>query len=237
MAELLHGRDDAHRDTRTRTPPAEAGLARRVEVSPLARVCRQGEIVLRGASCPRCQVEKLERTRLRGTTTARGYGSAQRSAAEEARSPRRQRADAVCPLRRFHPSGHAVRPPRRRRPDAIPGPRACRLQSRRGWNAAEPRPNDLLHESEPERRMPVRREDVGASAGGQSWGMRQPAEGVAAVGRDVLPCSPPRSHFNSAASRERGRSQGRLVGPNCQGRRSGPTVQCPRPRTPRLSVE
>jgi hypothetical protein len=29
MAELRHGRDDAHRDTRTCTPTAETGLARR----------------------------------------------------------------------------------------------------------------------------------------------------------------------------------------------------------------
>ena len=79
MAELLHGRDDAHRDTRTCTSRAEAGLARRVDVSPLARVCRHGEVVPRGASCPRCQAEKLERTRRRGSTTARGYGGAHRA--------------------------------------------------------------------------------------------------------------------------------------------------------------
>jgi hypothetical protein len=54
-------------------------MSRRVDVSPLARVCRHGEVVPRGASCPRCQAEKLERSRLRGTTTARGYGSAHRT--------------------------------------------------------------------------------------------------------------------------------------------------------------
>jgi hypothetical protein len=48
-------------------------------VSPLARVCRHGEIVHAGGSCPSCQAEKLERSRLRGTTTARGYGSAHRA--------------------------------------------------------------------------------------------------------------------------------------------------------------
>ena len=41
--------------------------------------------------------------------------------------------------------------------------------------------------------MLVRGEGEGASAGGQSWGMSQPVEGVAAVGRGALPCSPPRS--------------------------------------------
>jgi hypothetical protein len=41
-----------------------------------ARVCRHGEVVRAGGSCARCQAEKLERSRRRGSTTARGYGSA-----------------------------------------------------------------------------------------------------------------------------------------------------------------
>jgi hypothetical protein len=50
------------------------------------------------------------------------------------------------------------------------------------------------------KRMPVRREGAGASAGGLSWGMCQPVEGVAAVERHALPCSPPRLSFTAAAS-------------------------------------
>jgi hypothetical protein len=76
VAELLHGRDDAHRDTRA---AAEPELARRVEVSPLARVCRHGEIVPAGGSCSRCQAEKRGRSRRRGSTSTRGYGSAHQS--------------------------------------------------------------------------------------------------------------------------------------------------------------
>ena len=37
MAELLHGRDDAHPDTRTCTPTAEAGLASRRTMAPALR--------------------------------------------------------------------------------------------------------------------------------------------------------------------------------------------------------
>jgi len=69
--------------------------------------------------------------------------------AEEARSSRRQRADALRPLRQGHPPRHAVRPrPRRRRPGPLPRPRARGLQSRRGGNAAEPRLNVPLREAE-----------------------------------------------------------------------------------------
>lgn len=48
-------------------------------VSPLARVCRHGEIVPAGGSCARCQGEKIELVRRRGSTTARGYGGAHRA--------------------------------------------------------------------------------------------------------------------------------------------------------------
>jgi hypothetical protein len=54
-------------------------MSRHVDVSPLASVCRHGEVVRRGASCLRCQAEKIERARRRGSTTARGYGSAHRA--------------------------------------------------------------------------------------------------------------------------------------------------------------
>ena len=49
------------------------------QVSPPARVCRHGEIVPAGGSCARCQREKIERARRRGSTTARGYGGAHRA--------------------------------------------------------------------------------------------------------------------------------------------------------------
>ena len=45
-------------------------------VSPLARVCRHGEIVPAGESCARCEREKIERACRRRSTAARGYGSA-----------------------------------------------------------------------------------------------------------------------------------------------------------------
>ena len=48
-------------------------------MTPPARVCRHGEIVPLGGSCPRCHVEKLERARRRGSTTQRGYGNAHRA--------------------------------------------------------------------------------------------------------------------------------------------------------------
>jgi hypothetical protein len=48
-------------------------------VSPLARVCRHGEIVPAGGSCARCEREKHERARRRGSTTGRGYGGAHRA--------------------------------------------------------------------------------------------------------------------------------------------------------------
>jgi hypothetical protein len=48
-------------------------------VSPLARVCRHGEIVPAGGSCARCEREKHERARRRGSTTARGYGGTHRA--------------------------------------------------------------------------------------------------------------------------------------------------------------
>ena len=48
-------------------------------VSALARVCRHGEIVPAGGSCARCEREKIERARRRGSTTARGYGGAHRA--------------------------------------------------------------------------------------------------------------------------------------------------------------
>jgi hypothetical protein len=52
---------------------------------------------------------------------------------------------------------------------------------------------------------PVRREDVGASAGGQSWGLCQPDEGVRPLGDLALPCSPPRSRsLRLAREREAG---------------------------------
>jgi len=48
-------------------------------MSPLARVCRHGEIVPAGGSCARCEREKIERAHRRGSTTARGYGGAHRA--------------------------------------------------------------------------------------------------------------------------------------------------------------
>ena len=48
-------------------------------MSPPARVCRHGEIVPAGRSCSRCRAEKRERSRRRGTSTARGYDRSYRS--------------------------------------------------------------------------------------------------------------------------------------------------------------
>ena len=48
-------------------------------MSPLARVCRHGEIIPSGGSCRRCQAEKVERARRRGSTAARDYGGAHRA--------------------------------------------------------------------------------------------------------------------------------------------------------------
>jgi hypothetical protein len=45
-------------------------------VSPLARVCRHGEIVPVGGSCPRCREGELARYRRRGSNSARGYDRA-----------------------------------------------------------------------------------------------------------------------------------------------------------------
>src|SRR3954447_583803 len=81
--------------------------------------------------------------------------------------------------------------------------------------------------------MPVRREDVGASAGGQSWGLCQPGEGVWPLGDLALPCSPPRSRSFRLARRERGRSQGELDAAFGQRRRSDLTAQSTPLRTPR----
>src|SRR4051812_9554395 len=81
---------------------------------------------------------------------------------------------------------------------------------RRGGYDAENRSDVPWRESEGGRRMWVRREDVGASAGGQSWGLCQPDEGVRPLGDLALPCSPPRSRSLRLAGRERGRSQGEL---------------------------
>jgi hypothetical protein len=128
VAELLHGRDDAHRDTRA---AAEPELARRVEVSPLARVCRHGEIVPAGGSCSRCQAEK--RGALPASWEHVDTRLRQRApeSAEEARSSRRLWAGAVCPLRQGHPSRHAVGPRAYGRQDGLPRSRARGMQSGR----------------------------------------------------------------------------------------------------------
>jgi len=59
--------------------PADAARQDDHQVTPPARVCRHGEIVPAGGSCARCQGEKIERARRRGTTKARGYGGAHRA--------------------------------------------------------------------------------------------------------------------------------------------------------------
>jgi hypothetical protein len=78
----------------------------------------------------------------------------------------------------------------------------------------------------------VRGEDGGASAAGLSWGLCQPVEGVAAVERHALPCSPPRSHLLGLPHEERPESGGLATAANCQRQRSGPAAKCPPPRTP-----
>jgi len=57
---------------------------------------------------------------------------------------------------------------------------------------AEPQPNVLLRVAETKRRMRVRREDVGASAGGLTWGGASRSRELRPT-RHALPCSPPRS--------------------------------------------
>ena len=59
--------------------PADAARQDDHQVTPPARVCRHGEIVPAGGSCARCQGEKIERARRRGTTKACGYGGAHRA--------------------------------------------------------------------------------------------------------------------------------------------------------------
>ena len=59
--------------------PADVARQDDHQMTPPARVCRHGEIIPSGGSCARCQGEKIERARRRGTTTARGYGSAHRA--------------------------------------------------------------------------------------------------------------------------------------------------------------
>ena len=115
--------------------------------------------------------------------------------------------------------------------------RALGLQSRGGGNAEEPRLNVPLCEREGKRRMPVRREDVGASAGGQSWGLCQPDEGVRPLGDLALPCSPPRSRsLRLAREREAGvRGIGRGLTANADAPASA--LQSPPPRAPRLSAK
>jgi hypothetical protein len=102
---------------------------------------------------------------------------------------------------------HPVRPrARRRRSDALPRPRARGLQSRRGWNAEEPRPDVLLRESEPERRMLVRGEGEGASAGCPGWELVAASRGSAPPPNG----SPPRSRLlRLAREREAGGWEGR----------------------------
>ena len=150
-------------------------MSRRVDVSPLARVCRHGEVVLRGASCSslpgredraRPPPWNHEGTRLRWRAPG---------AAEAARSSRRQRADAVRPLRRDHPSRHAVRPrPRRRRPDALPRSRACGLQPRRSERPESdevgmtPMPTPTLRP-----RYPVSSSSDCATIGGMTYALRR----------------------------------------------------------------
>jgi len=67
------------------------------------------------------------------------------------------------------------------------------------------------------------RRGCGTSAGGQSWGMSQPGEGVAAVGRDCSPCSPPRSHFHCRRLQERPKSGGAGLLPSA----NAPTLRPP----------
>ncbi len=97
------------------------------------------------------------------------------SAAEAARSSRRQRADAVRPLRRDHPPRHAVRPrPRRRRPDALPRSRACGLQPRRSERPESdevgmtPMPTPTLRP-----RYPVSSSSDCATIGGMTYALRR----------------------------------------------------------------
>jgi hypothetical protein len=80
-------------------------------------------------------------------------------------------------------------------PKVLPG--AVRYASRRSScvNAshprAEPRPNVPLRVAETKRRMPVRREDKGASAGGLTWGgaSRSRERGPRATRSSLLPSS------------------------------------------------
>ena len=129
--------------------PADAARQDDHQVTSPARVCRHGEIVPAGGSCARCQGEKIERARRRGSTTARGYGSAHRAlrrrlaplvASGQMRCARC--GEVILPGTPWD-LGHADG-----RPDTLPRSRARGLQSRRGWNAAEPRPNVPLRESE-----------------------------------------------------------------------------------------
>jgi excisionase family DNA binding protein len=73
------GRPKRPRAAAAQDRPADATRQDDHQVSSPARVCRHGEIVPAGGSCPRCQAEKVERTRRRGSTTARGYGGAHRA--------------------------------------------------------------------------------------------------------------------------------------------------------------
>jgi hypothetical protein len=100
--------------------------------------------------------------------------------------------------------------------------------------AVEAWPNDLLRESEGERRMPVRREDEGASAVVLSWGTV--AAGRGSCGRLVttLFLAPLLALFHGLPwKREAGVRGGWLGDHHCQSRRSGLIVQSPPPRTPR----
>ena len=194
-------------------------------MTPPARVCRHGEIVPLGGSCPRCHVEKLERSRRRGTHEGTRLRWRAPGSAEAARSPRRQRADAVRPLRRAHPPRHAVRPrPRRRRPDALPRPRACGLQSRRGerrrGTEAEMTP---LREHEGDWRMPVEarvREPQPVRLAWRRASRSREAAAWATVSMLLTSSTPP--------GQERGRSQAIGCADNADAR---PTVQS-LPRTP-----
>ena len=69
-------------------------------VSPLARVCRHGEIVPAGGSCARCEREKVERARRRGSTTARGYGGAHRALRKRLALSGRAKVEAEFDLRK-----------------------------------------------------------------------------------------------------------------------------------------